>query len=172
VCGQQAQASTHAQATLSTPGAERAILGAALYLTLIGLMAIGLGLVIRSTAGAIATLFAIVLVAPILASALSKPYSTDVSKYLPLNAGAQVITTINSDPNLPVPGPASASPPATHSSHCSQAPSYSNVATSEHPSTQTSELYARPIAFGRSPKGMPAGRPLAGFEPIAASISL
>lgn len=98
--GQQAQASTHAQATLSTPGAERAILGAAVYLTLIGLIGVGLGFLIRNTAGAIATLFGVVLVAPILAQALPEPYSTDVSKYLPLNAGAQVITTTNPDPNL------------------------------------------------------------------------
>ena len=98
--GQQAQTSTHAQATLSTPGAERAILGAAVYLTLIGLLAVGLGFLIRNTAGAIATLFGVVLVAPILAQALPDPYSTDISKYLPLNAGAQVITTTNPDPNL------------------------------------------------------------------------
>jgi len=50
--GQQALASTHRQASLSTPGAERAILGAGLYLTLIGLFAVGLGFLIRSTAGA------------------------------------------------------------------------------------------------------------------------
>src|SRR6185312_12421046 len=41
--GQQAQASTHAQASLSTPGAGRAIFGSALYLTLIGLLAVGIG---------------------------------------------------------------------------------------------------------------------------------
>ncbi len=98
--GQQAQASTHLQATLSTPGAERAILGSALYLTLIGLLAVGLGFVVRNTAGAIATLFGIVLVAPILVSALPTPYSTDVAKYLPLNAGTQIITTINPDPTM------------------------------------------------------------------------
>jgi ABC-2 type transport system permease protein len=98
--GQQAQASSHAQASLSTPGAERAILGAAVYLTLIGLIGVGLGFLIRNTAGAIATLFGIVLVAPILASTLPTPYSTDVAKFLPLNTGSQVITTINLDPNL------------------------------------------------------------------------
>jgi ABC-type transport system involved in multi-copper enzyme maturation permease subunit len=98
--GQQAQASTHAQATLSTPGAERAIVGAALYLTLIGLLGVGLGFLIRNTAGAIATLFGIVLVAPLLANALPTPYSTDISKYLPLNAGSQILTTINRDPNM------------------------------------------------------------------------
>jgi ABC-type transport system involved in multi-copper enzyme maturation permease subunit len=98
--GQQAQASTHAQASLSTPGAGRAIFGSALYLTLIGLLAVGIGFLIRSTAGAIATLFGVVLVAPILANALPTPYSTDVAKYLPLNAGSQIITTVNPDPTL------------------------------------------------------------------------
>jgi ABC-type transport system involved in multi-copper enzyme maturation permease subunit len=101
--GQQAQASTHAQASLSTPGAMRAIIGAAIYLTLIGLLAVGLGFLLRSTAGAIATLFGIVLVAPLLARALPAPYDTDVSKYLPLNAGTQIITTVNPDPTLLAP---------------------------------------------------------------------
>jgi ABC-type transport system involved in multi-copper enzyme maturation permease subunit len=98
--GQQAQASTHAQATLSTPGAVRAIVGGALYLSLIGLLGLGLGFLIRNTAGAIATLFGIVLVAPLLTNALPAPYSTDVAKYLPLNAGTQIITTINPDPTM------------------------------------------------------------------------
>jgi ABC-2 type transport system permease protein len=92
--GQQAQASTHAQATLSTPGAMRAIVGGALYLTLIGLLAVGLGFLVRNTAGAIATLFGVVLVAPILANALPTPYSTDVTKYLPLTAGQRIIETL------------------------------------------------------------------------------
>jgi hypothetical protein len=98
--GQQAQASTHAEASLSTPGAGRAILGAALYLTLIGLLGLGLGFLIRNTAGAIATLFGIVLVAPLLAQALPSPYATDVAKYLPLMAGQRIIQTVAPDPNL------------------------------------------------------------------------
>ncbi|MCW2497317.1 ABC transporter permease [Jatrophihabitans sp.] len=97
--GQQVQASTHLQASLSTPGAWRAIVGAALYLTLIGLMAVGLGFLIRVTAGAIAALFGIVLVAPILAEALPAPYGTDVDKYLPLTAGMRVVATVNPDSN-------------------------------------------------------------------------
>ena len=98
--GQRAQASTHGQATLSTPGAERAILGGALFLTLIGLFAVGLGFLIRNTAGAIATLFGIVLVAPLLTNALPEPYSTEFAKYLPLNAGTQVIITMDHDPAM------------------------------------------------------------------------
>jgi ABC-2 type transport system permease protein len=103
--GQQALASTHLQATLSTPGAARAILGGGLYLTVIGLLAVGLGFLIRSTAGAIATLFGIVLVLPLLAQALPAPYSTDVSKYLPLTAGTQIMSTTNRDPSMLGPWP-------------------------------------------------------------------
>jgi ABC-type transport system involved in multi-copper enzyme maturation permease subunit len=98
--GQQALASTHLQASLSTPHAARAIIGAGLYLTLIGLLAIGLGFLIRSTAGAIATVFGLVLVLPLLTNALPAPYSTDVSKYLPLNAGTQILTTTHPDPTM------------------------------------------------------------------------
>ena len=98
--GQQAFASTHHQAHLGSPGAWRAIIGAGLYLTVIGLLGVGLGFLIRSTAGAIATLFGIVLVLPLLASALPTPYSTDVAKYLPLNAGTQILTTRHPDPNM------------------------------------------------------------------------
>jgi hypothetical protein len=97
--GQQALKSTHLQATLSTPNALRAVIGAGLYLTLIGLLAVGLGFVIRNTAGAIAGVFGIVLVLPLLANALPTPYSTDVSKYLPLNAGTQILMTGNYDSN-------------------------------------------------------------------------
>jgi len=98
--GQQALSSTHLQASLSTPHAVRAIIGAGLYLTLIGLLATGLGFLIRNTAGAIATLMGIVLVLPLLAEALPTPYSTDVSKYLPLNAGTQIMSTTHPDPTM------------------------------------------------------------------------
>lgn len=97
--GQRALASTHLQASLSTPGAERAVLGAALYLALIGLFAVGLGFLIRNTAGAMATLFGILLVLPILTNALPSPYSSDVAKYLPLNAGTQIMAT-HPDPTM------------------------------------------------------------------------
>jgi ABC-2 type transport system permease protein len=98
--GQAALSSTHLQATLSTPHAARAVLGAGLYLTVVGLLAVGLGFIIRNTAGAIATLVAVLLVLPILANALPDPYSTDVGKYLPLNAGTQILTTTHADPTM------------------------------------------------------------------------
>ena len=95
--GQLAQRSTHAQADLGTPGALRAILGASVFLTLIGLLAVGIGFIIRNTAGALATLFGVVLVAPLLTNALPEPYSTDVAKFLPLNIGTRVVQTSEYD---------------------------------------------------------------------------
>jgi ABC-type transport system involved in multi-copper enzyme maturation permease subunit len=98
--GQAAQSSTHAQAHLDTPGAVRAILAAAVYLTLLGLLAVGLGFLLRNTAAAIAALFGIVLVAPLLVNTLPTPYSTDIARFLPLNTLNQAISTIDRDPNL------------------------------------------------------------------------
>ena len=43
--------------TLSAPGAVRAVVGVAGYLTLIGVFAVALGFIIRSTAGGVASLF-------------------------------------------------------------------------------------------------------------------
>jgi ABC-2 type transport system permease protein len=103
IFGQLALTSTHHQASLSTPGAWRAIFGGAIYLTLIGLLAVGLGFLIRNTAGGIAALFGVVLVAPLLTNALPTPYSTDVAKFLPLNAGTQILSTTNFDPDMLAP---------------------------------------------------------------------
>jgi ABC-type transport system involved in multi-copper enzyme maturation permease subunit len=91
--GQAALASTHVQASLSTPGALRACFGAGVYLTIIGLLGVGLGFVLRTTAGGIATLVGVVLILPLLAQALPSPYAADVTKYLPLSAGTQIIST-------------------------------------------------------------------------------
>jgi len=98
--GQQLQTATHQQSTLATPGALRAIVACALYLTLIGLAGIGLGFVIRNTAGAIATLFGIVLVAPILVAQLPDPYNTDLGRFMPLNAMVQAMATLDYDSTL------------------------------------------------------------------------
>ena len=91
--GQAALSSTHIQASLSTPGAVRACVGMGIYLTLIGLLGVGLGFLLRTTAGGIATLVGVVLILPLLAQALPAPYSSDVTKYLPLSAGSQIIAT-------------------------------------------------------------------------------
>lgn len=67
--GQWALSVTHHQATLGSPHALRA-----------------------------ATLVAIVLVLPLLTQTLPSPYDSDLGKYLPLNAGTQIIATTPTDP--------------------------------------------------------------------------
>ena len=79
---------------LSSPGAARAVLGGALYLTVVGLLGVGLGFLVRNTAGAIATLFGLLLVLPAVVNALPSSLYNDVFKYLPMPAGTQAMTTV------------------------------------------------------------------------------
>jgi ABC-2 type transport system permease protein len=90
--GQSILAQKSAGISLSQSGAVRAVLGAGLYLTVIGLLGVALGTLLRRAAGAIATLFGLVLVLPALVSALPSPWNTDVGKYLPSAAGEALFT--------------------------------------------------------------------------------
>ena len=101
--GEQALSSTHLQASLSTPHAVEAVVGAGIYLTLIGLLGVGFGFVLRNTAAGIGTLVGVVLVLPILANALPDPYATDVSKFLPLSVGNQLVSAAHPDSSLLAP---------------------------------------------------------------------
>ncbi len=77
--------------SITAPGALRSVIGAGLYLTVLGLLAIGLGAIIRRTAGSIATVFGIVFVLPILVAQLPSSWSEPISKYLPSSAGLAII---------------------------------------------------------------------------------
>ena len=90
--GQSVLAGKNADVALSDPGVLRAVLGAGVYLTLIGLLGLALATLLRRTAGAIATLFGLVLVLPALVDALPSPWNTDVGKLLPINAGRAMFT--------------------------------------------------------------------------------
>lgn len=82
--------SQHIQTTLGAPGVPRAVLGSALYVTGVGLLGMALGWIIRHSAGAIGTVFGLLLILPLLAQAL--PESWHVQPYLPSNAGARIMT--------------------------------------------------------------------------------
>lgn len=78
----------HLQTTLGAPGVLRTVVGAALYLTVLGLIGVGLGALLRNTAGGIFSLIAIVLILPqVLPSSLSQ----SIGKYLPSVAGEQLV---------------------------------------------------------------------------------
>jgi ABC-2 type transport system permease protein len=89
----------HLGVPIGNPGSLRAIFGAALFMTGVGLLGMGCGFIIRNTGGAIAALFGILLVLPLLAQALpsSLQYMT---KYLPLLAGTAGMNTIGGTDQL------------------------------------------------------------------------
>lgn len=80
-------------ASLGDPGVLRAVVGGAMYLAVLGALGIGLGTILRRTAGAIAALVGLLLILPILVNFLPSPWNTDISKYLPLQAGNNVFHT-------------------------------------------------------------------------------
>jgi ABC-2 type transport system permease protein len=98
--GQAALHSHQLGVSLSSPGAARAVIGGGIYLILVGLLAMGCGFMIRNTGGAVATLFGLILVLPLLANALPTSWQNDVNQYLPLNAGTSLISTVHQSHSL------------------------------------------------------------------------
>ena len=88
--------------SLSEPSVLRAVLGAGLYLTLIPMFGLALGTIVRRTPGAIATLFGIVLILPLLADAFPEPWDVRIGRLSPLNAG-QAFFSVRYDPDLLTP---------------------------------------------------------------------
>jgi hypothetical protein len=77
---------------LGQPGVLRAVVGGGLFLTVLGLFALGLGTIIRHSAGAITAFVAIFFVIPLIVEALPAPIKDAVGKYLPDNIGATMTT--------------------------------------------------------------------------------
>ena len=84
---------TTGSASLGQPGVLRAVVGAGLYLTVLGLLALGLATVIRHTAGAISAFVGVVLVLPLIVQALPTSISNAVARYLPANIGLVLFST-------------------------------------------------------------------------------
>ena len=78
----------------SDEGTARVVLGTAAYVVGIGLIGLALGLLLRSTAGAISALLAGVLVLPTLAGALLPESADGLLKYVPSNAGSAFTSTV------------------------------------------------------------------------------
>lgn len=98
--GQSILAQKNLGVSIGDPHVLRAVLGSGVYLAGIGIMGLGLGALLRRTAGAIATLFGLVLVLPILAEALPSPWNTDVQKLLPGGAGQAIIAIRHTSDSL------------------------------------------------------------------------
>jgi ABC-2 type transport system permease protein len=78
------------QISFSAPGVARALLGGALYVTLVAVFALGIGAIVRSTAAGIAVFAGIFFVIPPLLNILPASWNDSISKYLPSEAGRQL----------------------------------------------------------------------------------
>ncbi len=83
----------HLNVAFTAPHIARAVIGAALYLTVVGLFGLGLGAIVRNTAGGIASFAAIMFVLPPLMNVLPSSWNTAASPYLPLQAGEAILAT-------------------------------------------------------------------------------
>ncbi|HET8976986.1 MAG TPA: ABC transporter permease subunit [Solirubrobacteraceae bacterium] len=91
--------SHHVQHSLGDPGALRTVIGVALFQTVLAVLCIGLGGILRNTAGGIATFVALLFVLPGISAILPASVNNAVSPYLPLNAGTTVASHTFDNPN-------------------------------------------------------------------------
>jgi len=88
--GQAIMSSDHINASLGQPGVLRAVIGGALFLTACGLLAFGIGMMLRHTAGAITTAIGLLFVLTVLVQFLPGSWQDHVDKWIPALAGSQV----------------------------------------------------------------------------------
>ena len=81
---------SHAPVSISDPGVARAIVGAGLYLTVLGWFAMAIGALLRHTAGAITTVIGVVFVLPIIAAFLPASWGQHIHDYLPSVSGSMI----------------------------------------------------------------------------------
>lgn len=80
------------RSSVGDPGVARALIGGGLYLAILGLFGLGLGAIIRSSAGAIAALFTLLFVPQILVELLPQSWKTTIGRYVPMEAGSQIFS--------------------------------------------------------------------------------
>ena len=88
------------QVSFSHPGVARSVIGGAVYLMLVGIFALGIGAIVRNTAGAIATFAGIFFVIPPLMNILPSSWNDAISKYLPSEAGRQLFSLTHDSNSL------------------------------------------------------------------------
>lgn len=92
------------QISFSHPGVARAVIGGAVYLTLVGILALAIGAIVRNTAGGIATFAGIFFVVPPLLNVLPTSWSNAINPYLPSEAGRSIFSLTHGIHSL-APGP-------------------------------------------------------------------
>jgi ABC-2 type transport system permease protein len=97
LAGQSVLSAERLDTTLSQPGVARAVLGSALYLAAVGLLGLGLGALLRTTAGAVASLFGALFGLQLIVGFLPESWAEAATRYLPAPAGIAV-TSVHPDP--------------------------------------------------------------------------
>ena len=97
LAGQSILAAKNLDTGLGEPGVVRAVLGSALFLTAVGLLGLGLGALLRNTAGAISALFGLLFAPQLVLGLLPESVSDAAYRYLPTPAGAAV-SSVHQDP--------------------------------------------------------------------------
>jgi ABC-type transport system involved in multi-copper enzyme maturation permease subunit len=88
------------RSSISDPDVLRAVIGGGLYLAVLGLFGLGLGAIIRASAGAIAALFGVLFVPQLLAELLPQAWRAAIGLYLPMEAGSQILSAHHEAGNL------------------------------------------------------------------------
>ncbi len=76
--------------SITDPGVLRAVIGGGLFVTALGLLGLGLGAIMRASAGAIATVFGLLFVPPVLLQLLPHAWKDAIGPYIPMVAGGQI----------------------------------------------------------------------------------
>ena len=92
-------ASHHVNHSLGDPHALRVVIGTALFLTVLGALGVGLGALVRNTAGGIASLVGLLFVLPGITALLPSSTGDAISPYLPFSAGSAVATSTFDNPH-------------------------------------------------------------------------
>jgi ABC-type transport system involved in multi-copper enzyme maturation permease subunit len=88
--GQALMSGAHINATLSQPHVLRAVVGGALFLAACGMLAYGIGAILRHTAAAITASIVLLFVISLLINALPQSWQVHVDRWVPAVAGSQI----------------------------------------------------------------------------------
>lgn len=86
-------------ANLADLGVLRAVIGCGLYLTVVGVLGLALGAMLRATAGALAVIVGVTFMVPALIPLFPQDWATYLGKYWPTMA-ARSVMSVQPDPNL------------------------------------------------------------------------
>jgi hypothetical protein len=98
--GQHFFAEINRSASLSDHDVLRAVIGGALFLTVAGLLAFGLGAILRHTAGAITAAVGILFISMIMYQFLPEDWAIEVQRWIPFFDGTGIWQTGPADPHL------------------------------------------------------------------------